>query len=75
MSSYEIPREEALWEWLKKENLAGNTVLVIPHNSNASKGKMFDENDSEGNPITKDYARTRQEFEPLIEMMQIKGNS
>ncbi len=75
VSSYEIPREEALWDWLKKENLAGNTVLAIPHNSNASKGKMFDENDSEGNPITADYARTRQEYEPLIEMMQIKGNS
>ena len=75
MSSYEIPREEALWEWLKKENQAGHTVLAIPHNSNASKGKMFDENDSEGNPITAAYASTRQEFEPLIEMMQIKGNS
>ncbi len=75
MSAYEIPREEQLWEWLKKENQAGHTVLAIPHNSNASKGKMFDENDSGGNPITAEYARTRQEFEPLIEMMQIKGNS
>ncbi len=75
MSSYEIPREEALWAWLKKENEAGHTVLAIPHNSNASKGKMFDENDVNGNPVTADYARTRQEYEPLIEMMQIKGNS
>jgi len=75
MSSYEIPREEALWEWLQQENETGHTVLAIPHNSNASKGLMFNENDSEGNPITAEYARTRQEYEPLIEMMQIKGNS
>lgn len=75
MSSYEIPREEALWEWLKKENEAGHTVLAIPHNSNASKGLMFIEFDSKGAPIDAAYAKTRQEFEPLIEMMQIKGNS
>lgn len=75
MSSYEIPREEALWEWLKKENEAGHLVLAIPHNSNASKGLMFNEVDSKGNPIDAAYAKTRQEYEPLIEMMQIKGNS
>lgn len=75
MSTYEIPREEALWEWMKKENEAGHTVLAIPHNSNASKGLMFNENDSKGNLITAEYAATRQEYEPLIEMMQIKGNS
>ena len=75
MSSYEIPREEALWEWMKKENEAGHTVLAIPHNSNASKGLMFNEVDSKGNPIDAAYAKTRQEYEPLIEMMQIKGNS
>lgn len=75
VSAYEIPREEALWEWLKKENEAGHTVLAIPHNSNASKGLMFNEVDSKGKPIDAAYAKTRQEYEPLIEMMQIKGNS
>ncbi|MFN9494171.1 MAG: DUF3604 domain-containing protein, partial [Sphingobacteriales bacterium] len=75
MSAYEIPREEALWEWMKKENEAGHTLLAIPHNSNASKGLMFNEVDSKGKPIDAAYAKTRQEFEPLIEMMQIKGNS
>jgi len=75
MSAYEIPREEALWQWLKKENEAGHTVLAIPHNSNASKGQMFNETDSKGKPIDVDYSKTRQEYEPLIEMMQIKGNS
>ncbi|MGL6269421.1 MAG: DUF3604 domain-containing protein, partial [Chitinophagaceae bacterium] len=75
MSSYEIPREEELWEWLKKENESGHKVLAIPHNSNASKGLMFNEVDSKGKPIDAEYAKMRQEYEPLIEMMQIKGNS
>ena len=75
MSAYEIPREEELWQWLKKENEAGHKVLAIPHNSNASKGLMFNEVDSKGKTIDSEYAKMRQEYEPLIEMMQIKGNS
>ena len=31
--------------------------------------------DANGDPIDLEYAQTRQHFEPLIEMMQIKGNS
>jgi hypothetical protein len=53
----------------------GSKVLAIPHNSNASKGLMFPEIDLDGNPITAEYAKTRQSMEPLIEIMQIKGNS
>ena len=36
---------------------------------------MFASVDAEGKPIDKEYIRTRAHFEPLIEMMQIKGNS
>lgn len=50
-------------------------VLAIPHNSNASKLMMFPTADSKGKPIDLEYAQTRARFEPLIEMMQIKGNS
>ena len=53
----------------------GMQLLAIPHNSNASKGLMFGSTDPSGNPFDLEYARTRQHFEPLIEMMQIKGNS
>jgi hypothetical protein len=53
----------------------GEMYSTIPHNSNASKGKMFPDVDAVGKPIDLAYARTRQHFEPLIEMMQIKGNS
>jgi hypothetical protein len=50
-------------------------VLAIPHNSNASKGAMFAAVDPAGKPIDRAYAEMRSRFEPLVEMMQIKGNS
>ncbi len=75
MSAFEIAREEALWDWLGTLEAKGMKPLAIPHNSNASKGLMFPETDVDGDPIDKDYAQKRQHFEPLIEIMQIKGNS
>ena len=75
VSYIDINREEGLWEWMAKQEKKGIHLLAIPHNSNASKGLMFNENDSSGKPIDLEYAQTRAHFEPLIEMMQIKGNS
>ncbi len=66
---------EDLWEWLRKLDDNGMKVFAVPHNSNASKGMMFSNKDSKGEPIDLEYATTRKRFEPLIEMMQIKGNS
>jgi hypothetical protein len=51
------------------------TVIAIPHNSNASKATMFSPTTMHGKPLDRDYAELRSRFEPLIEMMQIKGNS
>jgi len=36
---------------------------------------MFEPVDNAGKPLTAEYAGNRSHFEPLIEMMQIKGNS
>ena len=36
---------------------------------------MFDEVDSEGRPITAEYARMRMRWEPVVEVTQIKGDS
>ncbi len=71
----DINREDGLWDWMAKYEAQGMKALAIPHNSNASKGMMFPSVDAKGNPIDLEYAQTRQHFEPLIEMMQIKGNS
>jgi hypothetical protein len=75
VSSYEVRREDGLWEWMAGIEALGMKALAIPHNSNASKSMMFPAVDAAGDPIDLEYAQRRQHFEPLIEMMQIKGNS
>lgn len=75
ISFIEANREEELWEWMKVQEKKGSTLLAIPHNSNASKGMMFNPNDSKGKAINLEYAQNRKHFERLIEMMQTKGSS
>jgi hypothetical protein len=67
--------EEKLWAWMAEQEKKGAKLLAIPHNSNGSKGLMFEPVDNAGKPLTAEYARMRSHFERLIEMMQIKGNS
>lgn len=76
VSAYEVPREDALWDWLEGLEAKGMKPLAIPHNSNASKGVMFGSaTDTNGKPFDAAYAKRRSHMEPLIEMMQIKGSS
>jgi hypothetical protein len=75
MSYVDINREDGLWAWMASLEQQGMRVIAIPHNSNASKGMMFPAQDAAGEPIDLEYAELRSRFEPLIEMMQIKGNS
>jgi len=75
ISAVDTSDEEELWKWLAEQERAGSTLFAIPHNSNASKGFMFEPLDNAGDPIDADYARSRSKWEPLIEMMQIKANS
>lgn len=74
-SALDSSDEERLWHWMEEQERAGSTLLAIPHNSNGSKGYMFEPVDNSGNPLSREYAETRVKWEPLIEMMQIKGNS
>jgi hypothetical protein len=75
VSYIDINREDGLWDWMQQQEAKGIKALAIPHNSNASKQMMFPDVQANGDPIDLEYARRRQHFEPLIEMMQIKGNS
>jgi len=69
-------RPEDLWNWLEMtSDRLGIDFVAIPHNSNLSLGLMFDMVDSEGRPISAEYARTRMRWEPLVEVLQIKGTS
>lgn len=66
---------EQLWAWMQTQRADGKKVFAVPHNSNESKGLLFAEASLSGKPIDRAYAETRASMEPLIEMMQIKGNS
>jgi len=75
VSYIDVNREDGLWDWMATHEANGIKGLAIPHNSNASKGMMFPSTNAAGDPIDLEYAQKRQHFEPLIEMLQIKGNS
>lgn len=75
-SAFDSDKPEDLWAWLgTTSESTGASFLAIPHNPNISGGLMFDDVDSEGRPITADYARTRMKWEPVVEIVQIKGDS
>ncbi|MGD2131107.1 MAG: DUF3604 domain-containing protein [Lysobacterales bacterium] len=74
-SSNESLDPEDLWEWMRVQRAAGRNVFAMPHNPNESKGLLFTETTLAGEPVGREYAETRASMEPLVEMMQIKGNS
>ena len=79
-SYVEAPTPEALWRALEQGCLDAPAdpgapacdALVIPHNSNLSGGLMFA---LDPGAIGPDTARTRAAMEPLVEVMQHKGDS
>lgn len=75
-SVIDSPDPEDLWDYMADyEQATGGSVLAIPHNSNLSAGRMFDEATYDGEPITAAYAEKRRRWEPLVEVTQIKGDS
>lgn len=67
---------DELWDYMDAyEAATGGKALAIPHNSNLSNGLMFELTDSQGGPMSADYARRRALREPVVEATQIKGDS
>ncbi|MEM6579895.1 MAG: DUF3604 domain-containing protein [Pseudomonadota bacterium] len=67
---------EDLWAWLETTSAStGSEFIAIPHNSNISKGYMFDTKTVRREPITPAYIETRLRWEPIVEITQIKGDS
>jgi hypothetical protein len=67
---------EDLWQWLEEtQRSTGARFIAIPHNSNISKGYMFDSTTLRGTPIDAEYAQRRMQWEPVVEVTQIKGDS
>ncbi len=78
VSYFEASTLRAFWARLRtacSEERPGCDVLTIPHNSNLSGGLMFRTVDEDERPITTDDARLRAAFEPLVEVVQHKGDS
>lgn len=74
-SMYDSVDPEALWDYLiGYEEKTGGRVLAIPHNGNLSNGLMFDTETYTGQPLSKEYVKTRIKYEPLVEVTQIKGD-
>ena len=68
---------EDLWKVLQAyQDKTGGQVLAIAHNGNLSNGMMFpwDVNPASKEPLTREYAQTRMNWEPLYEATQIKGD-
>ncbi|MFK8019839.1 MAG: DUF3604 domain-containing protein [Pseudomonadales bacterium] len=79
ISAFETPGPVALWQ--KLDRLCNNTetgceAITIPHNSNVSNGRMFTiPYKSETLEEQQRLAAQRARYEPIVEMMQIKGES
>ena len=80
----ETPSAWDLWQGLERDcakGVPGCEVLTIPHNSNISgNGLMFASaklrtRDDLALPVDAEEARWRQRYEPVIEIMQHKGDS
>ena len=75
VSAFDGDRPEDLWAFMQKyETGTGGRILAIPHNANLSNGRMFAVEDSNGKAIDRAYALTRAQWEPLVEVTQIKGD-
>lgn len=74
--STDSPFPQDLWNWMDEtKEKTGVDFLAIPHNSNISKGVMFDRKSLRGAEIDADYASQRARLEPVVEITQIKGDS
>ena len=75
-SQFDSKNPEDVWKHLAAfEKETGAEVLAIPHNGNLSNGRMFRVETFDGQPLTKELAALRAQYEPLVEVTQIKGDS
>lgn len=74
-SALDSVQPEKLWGFMAEyEKKTQGEILAIPHNANVSNGLMFALEDSNGYPLSAEYNKMRQRWEPLVEVTQIKGD-
>ncbi len=72
VSNFEVRNPEEIWTRIRNECTEAETgcdAVIIPHNSNLSGGLIFK------SPATAETAAMRASLEPLVEVMQHKGDS
>ena len=75
-TTFQSENPEDLWKWMAEwEKTTGGKILAIPHNGNLSNGRMFALTTFSGDPLSKAWADERQKWEPLFEVIQMKGQS
>jgi hypothetical protein len=74
-STFDSTIVDDLWSYMEAARKDGIEVLAIPHNANLSDGLMFQVIDSHGKAIDRAYAERRRDNEPLVEIIQLKGQS
>ena len=79
---FEANTPEQLWQQLQETCAAPCEVLAIPHNSNQSNGRKFPAlreavsvPGRDGEPTGAEWAQLRAKMEPLVEIIQAKGES
>jgi hypothetical protein len=76
LTTFETQEPKKLWAWMANyEAKTGDKLLAIPHNGNMSNGRMYEEQQFDGTPMTKEWAEIRAKYERLMELFQYKGQS
>ena len=64
-----------LWTFMEYQRNVGIDSVAIPHNANVSDGWMFSPNTFLGGPMDARHAARQQANEPVMEIIQTKGQS
>eukprot|EP00439_Symbiodinium_sp_Y106_P089733 s1_g2269.t1 len=75
VSAFDALTEIDLWAMVSDDCQSPCDFISIPHNPNKSWGLAFAGRTIDGDLYTAEDWKTRDAFEPIVEMFQIKGNS
>jgi hypothetical protein len=74
-SSFDSIYPQDLWTYMEFNRNIGLESIAIPHNANVSDGWMFSHNTFLGGPMDARHAFRQQANEPVMEIIQTKGQS
>jgi hypothetical protein len=75
VSAYDASTAPTLWRMLEETCSGDCQFLTIPHNLNRYYGRAFSQQDEDGADYKVEDWKRRNQYEPLLEIYQAKGNS